>query len=160
MNSIRYVRRTRWTGWGGSRLGPHYADVALMEELLRGGLDWTAVGVPLPTDGPATGRWRTAYGQSVRRGYRISRADAAAAMLRALDQPRTVGASLAVAHWAPSLAEPCQPVSSPVSSLRARTTAHRGLPSPPRPRAGRATARTAKPAAVRSSRSAPNGLVR
>jgi putative NADH-flavin reductase len=94
-----FLTRTVLSPLARRRLGPHYADVALMEELLRGsGLDWTAVGVPLLTDGPATGRWRTAYGQSVRRGYRISRADAAAAMLRALDDPRTVGASLAVAR--------------------------------------------------------------
>lgn len=80
-------------------LGRHYADVALMEDLLRGsGLDWTAVGVPRLTNGPRTGRWRTAYEQSVPRGYQISRADAAAAMLRALDAPDTVGVSLAVAR--------------------------------------------------------------
>jgi hypothetical protein len=81
------------------RLGQHYADVALMEDVLRAsGLDWTAVGVPLLTDKPPTGTYRTAYGQSVRRGYRISRADAAHFMLRVIEQPETIGKSIAIAN--------------------------------------------------------------
>jgi putative NADH-flavin reductase len=79
--------------------GKHYADVALMEDLLRGsGLDWTAVGVPVLTDKPPTGNYRTAHGQSVRGGLRISRADAAQFMLRALERPNTVGQSIAIAY--------------------------------------------------------------
>ncbi|SDU84802.1 NAD(P)-dependent oxidoreductase [Jiangella alkaliphila] len=80
-------------------MGRHYADVALMEDLLRGsGLEWTAVGLPLLTDKPPTGRYRTAYGQSVRRGLRISRADAAGFLLHAVDQPVTFGQTVAVAY--------------------------------------------------------------
>lgn len=80
-------------------LGRHYADVALMEDLLRGsGLEWTAVGLPLLTDKPPTGRYRTAYGRSVRRGLRISRADAAGFLLHAVDQPVTFGQTVAVAY--------------------------------------------------------------
>jgi hypothetical protein len=82
-----------------TRLGKHYSDVALTEDLLRSsGLDWTAVGLPLLTDKPPTGKFRTAYEQSVRRGYRIARADAATFMLRVLDQAETIGHSLAIAH--------------------------------------------------------------
>jgi NAD(P)-dependent dehydrogenase (short-subunit alcohol dehydrogenase family) len=81
------------------RLGRHYADVALMEDILRrSGLDWTAVGAPLLTDKPPTGTYRTAYGQSVRGGFRIARADAANFMLRAIGQPETIGQSIAVAN--------------------------------------------------------------
>jgi hypothetical protein len=80
------------------RLGRHYADVALMEEILRdSGLDWTAGGVPLLSDKPPTGTYRMAYGQSVRRGYSIARADAAHFMLRAIEQPETIGKSIAIA---------------------------------------------------------------
>jgi putative NADH-flavin reductase len=81
------------------RLGKHYADVALMEDLLRdSGLDWTAVQLPLLIDKPPTGTYRTAYEQSVHHGYRIARADAANFMLRVLDQPETVGHSIAIAY--------------------------------------------------------------
>ncbi|GAB3767203.1 NAD(P)-dependent oxidoreductase [Microlunatus parietis] len=80
-------------------LGKHYADVAQMEDILRrSALDWTAVGLPVLTDKPPTGSFRTAYGQSVRRGLRISRADAAAFMLHAVNQPGTYGQSIAIAY--------------------------------------------------------------
>jgi putative NADH-flavin reductase len=61
-------------------------------------LDWTAVGVPLLTDKPPTGTYRTAHGQSVRGGHRITRADAAHFMLRAIEQPETIGKSIAIAN--------------------------------------------------------------
>jgi putative NADH-flavin reductase len=82
-----------------ARLGRHYADVALMEDILRdSGLDWTAVGVPLLTDKPPTGSYRTAYGRSVRGGFRIARADAAQFMLQAIERPETFGQSVAIAN--------------------------------------------------------------
>jgi hypothetical protein len=46
------------------------------------------------------------------------------------------------------------------AGLRARTSWHRGLPSRCRPSAVKASARTVKPAAVRSARTAGNGQVR
>jgi nucleoside-diphosphate-sugar epimerase len=47
----------------------HYADLALMENLLRdSGLDWTVVRPPRLTDKPLSGSYRTAYGQNVRGG--------------------------------------------------------------------------------------------
>jgi uncharacterized protein YbjT (DUF2867 family) len=80
------------------RLRKH-ADVALMEDRLRGSdLDWTAVQLPLLTDKPLSGTYRTACGQSVRGGFRVSRADAAHFMLRVLQQPETVGHSIAIAY--------------------------------------------------------------
>jgi hypothetical protein len=82
-----------------ARLGKHYVDVALMEDILRdSGLDWTAVGVPLLTDKPPRGSCRTAYGQSVRGGLRITRADAAHFMLQVIEQPGTIGQSIAIAN--------------------------------------------------------------
>jgi hypothetical protein len=61
-----------------------------MEEVLReSGLDWTAVQVPLLTNRLLTGRYRTAYGATVPGGTRLSRADAAHFMLRAIERPET-----------------------------------------------------------------------
>lgn len=81
------------------RLGRHYADVALMEDDLRGsGLDWTSVQLPLLTDKPPTGNYRTAYEQSVRGGSRIARADVASLMLSVLERPETIGHSIAIAY--------------------------------------------------------------
>jgi hypothetical protein len=51
-----------------------------------------------PTTCPPTGTYRTAHNQSVRRRYRISRADAANFMLRVLGQPETIGHSIAIAY--------------------------------------------------------------
>jgi hypothetical protein len=80
-------------------LGSHYIDVALMEELLRNsGLNWTAVQLPLLTDKPLTGIYRTAYERNVRGGFTISRADAAHFMLQALAQPQTIGHAVSIAY--------------------------------------------------------------
>lgn len=82
-----------------ARLARHYDDIAATHRLLRTtDLDWTAVGAPLLTDKPATGRYRTAIDQSVRGGWRITRADAAASMLAVLDQPATVRHCVAIAN--------------------------------------------------------------
>lgn len=57
-----------------------------MEEILReSGLHWTSVRLPLLTDMPATGHYRTAVEQSVRGGSRIARGDAAEFMLAGAD---------------------------------------------------------------------------
>lgn len=80
-------------------LRAHYADLALAEDVLRGsGLDWTVVRPPRLTDGPLTGRYRTAYGRNIRGGVRISRADVAHLMLHALDDAGTVGQVIGVAR--------------------------------------------------------------
>jgi putative NADH-flavin reductase len=77
----------------------HYADLALMEDVLRdSGLDWTVVRPPRLTDKPLTGAYRLAYGQNVRGGFLVSRADVAHLMLRVLDQPETIGQAVGVAN--------------------------------------------------------------
>ncbi len=79
-------------------LRKHYADLALMEDVLRdSGLDWTAVRPPRLTDKPLSGAYRTAYGQNLRRGFLVSRADVAHLMLRVLDLPEAIGLSIGVA---------------------------------------------------------------
>ena len=76
-----------------------YADLARMEDVLRGSeLDWTVLRPPRLTNGPLTGKYRTAYGRNVRHGVRISRADVAGFMLQALDEPDTIGQIVAVAY--------------------------------------------------------------
>jgi len=79
--------------------GASYADMARMEQVLhRSDVDWTVVRPPRLTDGPATGRYRIAVNGRLRRGSSISRADLAAAMLRLLDDPRAVRATVDVAY--------------------------------------------------------------
>ncbi|MFD7733113.1 NAD(P)-dependent oxidoreductase [Kitasatospora phosalacinea] len=79
-------------------LRAHYADLARMEDVvLAGGLDWTVVRPPRLTDGPLTSDYRIAYGQNLRRGSKVSRADVAHCMLRSIDDPDTVGRILGIA---------------------------------------------------------------
>jgi len=79
-------------------LREHYADLARMEDVLRASdLDWTAVRPPRLTDKPVTGRYRTAYGQNIRRGLFVSRADVARYMLWAVDQPATFQQTVGIA---------------------------------------------------------------
>jgi putative NADH-flavin reductase len=76
-----------------------YADLALMEDILRdSGLDWTVVRPPRLTDGPLTGTYRTAFGQNLRRGVLVSRADVAQLMLRVLERPETIKQSVGIAN--------------------------------------------------------------
>lgn len=76
-----------------------YADLAVMEDIVRdSGLDWTIVRPPRLTDKPMTGNYRTAYGQNLRGGVVISRADVAHLMLRALEQPETIKQVIGVAY--------------------------------------------------------------
>jgi len=77
----------------------HYDDLARMEDVLRdSGLDWTIVRPPRLTDKPVTGAYRTAYGQNLRRGFLISRADVAHLMLRVLGQPETLQRTIGIAY--------------------------------------------------------------
>jgi putative NADH-flavin reductase len=77
----------------------HYADLARMEDVLRDGeLDWTAVRPPRLTDKALTGSYRTAPGQNLPGGVRISRADVAHLMLRVLDQPETIKQAIGIAN--------------------------------------------------------------
>jgi uncharacterized protein YbjT (DUF2867 family) len=70
-----------------------------MEDVLReSDLDWTVSRPVRLTDKPLTGTYRTAYGQNVRRGLLISRADVAHCMLRVLDEPETFGQTVGIAN--------------------------------------------------------------
>jgi putative NADH-flavin reductase len=76
-----------------------YADLALMEDVLRdSGLDWTVVRPPRLTDKPLTAAYRTAYGQNLRGGVLVGRADVAHLMLRVLDQPETIKQAIGIAN--------------------------------------------------------------
>ena len=76
-----------------------YSDLAQMEDVLRGSdLDWTVLRPPRLTDKPLTGKYRTAYGQNVRGGWFISRADVAHCMLRVLSQPEAIGQTVGIAN--------------------------------------------------------------
>jgi putative NADH-flavin reductase len=75
-----------------------YLDLALMEDILRASdLDWTTVRPPRLTNKAYTGVYRTAYGQNLKRGLTISRADLADAMLRAVPDVRSFKTTLGVA---------------------------------------------------------------
>jgi uncharacterized protein YbjT (DUF2867 family) len=76
-----------------------YADLTVMEqEIADSGVDWTVVRPPKLTDKALTRRYRSVVGGNVPRGYAISRADVAHAMLAALDDPATVGQAVGVAN--------------------------------------------------------------
>ena len=80
-------------------LRKHYADLAEMEDLLReSDLDWTVVRPPRLTNRALTGNYRTAFGQNLRGGMLISRADVAHLMLRVLGEPQTIGQAIGVAY--------------------------------------------------------------
>jgi putative NADH-flavin reductase len=77
----------------------HYADLAVMEDVLRdSGLDWTISRPPKLTDKPLTGVYRTAYDQNIRGGFSVSRADVAHHMLQVLDQPETIKHVIGIAN--------------------------------------------------------------
>jgi uncharacterized protein YbjT (DUF2867 family) len=83
----------------GALLRDLYADLAAMEdEIRRSGTQWTVVRPPKLTNKALTGRYRTTIGGNVPRGYTISRADVAHAMLAALDDPATVGQAVGIAY--------------------------------------------------------------
>jgi putative NADH-flavin reductase len=80
-------------------LRKHYADLARMEDVLRdSGLDWTIVRPPRLTDKPMTGDYRVAFGQNLRRGFFISRADVAHFMLSVLNRPETFKQIIGIAN--------------------------------------------------------------
>jgi uncharacterized protein YbjT (DUF2867 family) len=83
----------------GALLRDLYVDLAEMEdEIRRSTTDWTVLRPPKLVNKPLTGTYRTVVGGNVPRGYTISRADAAHAMLAALDDPGTFGQPIGVAY--------------------------------------------------------------
>jgi putative NADH-flavin reductase len=94
-----FVMRTVLTPMVKRVLGWRYADLAIMEDVLRNSeLDWTSVRPPRLTDKPRTGRYRTAIGQNLPGGALISRADVADLMLAAIERPETVGHAIGIAY--------------------------------------------------------------
>lgn len=76
----------------------HYADLAVMEDLVReSGLDWTISRPPQLTDKPLTGTYQTAYGQNIRGGSHVSRANVAHHMLAVIEQPSAIKQIIGIA---------------------------------------------------------------
>jgi uncharacterized protein YbjT (DUF2867 family) len=72
-------------------LRQHYADLARMEDVLReSSTEWTIVRPPRLTNGSKRRCYGIAFGQSLRRGLSISRADVADFMRRAVEDPKTI----------------------------------------------------------------------
>ena len=68
------------------------------DEVRASGLDWTIFRPPRLTGKAASGSYRTAIDRNLPRGYAISRADLAACMLAALDDPATVHRHICIAN--------------------------------------------------------------
>jgi putative NADH-flavin reductase len=76
-----------------------WADMRQMEDLVRSStLDWTILRPPMLTDGRRTTTYRTATDRNVRGGIRLSRADLADGILRALGDPASIHATIAIAN--------------------------------------------------------------
>jgi uncharacterized protein YbjT (DUF2867 family) len=68
------------------------------DEIRRSGTEWTIVRPPKLVNKALTGRYRTCVGANVPRGYSVSRADVAHAMLEMLDDPATVRQAVGIAY--------------------------------------------------------------
>ena len=79
--------------------GDGYADMARMEQLLHDSdTDWTIIRPPRLTNAPATGHYRTAVNEQLRRAGKISRAELAGAMLDLMQNPDAVRATVIAAQ--------------------------------------------------------------
>jgi putative NADH-flavin reductase len=78
--------------------GGAYRDMARMETLLSAsGVDWTVLRPPRLTDGPATGRYRTAVDARLAGATKLARADLARALLDAINEPSFIRHAVSVA---------------------------------------------------------------
>jgi putative NADH-flavin reductase len=76
-----------------------YADLRAMEDAMANSpAKWTVMRPPKLVNKPLTGRYRTAIGSNVARGYTISRADVAHAMLAAVGDPATIRRAIGIAY--------------------------------------------------------------
>jgi putative NADH-flavin reductase len=90
----KVVRRVLWQFFRGP-----YEDMRRMEQILAASdTDWTVFRPPRLTNGPLTGHARTAVGKPLPGGRMVSRADLAAAMLAAINDPATVRQAVAIAR--------------------------------------------------------------
>ncbi|RKT83079.1 Putative NADH-flavin reductase [Saccharopolyspora antimicrobica] len=75
-----------------------WTDMQRMEEIVRASsADWTIIRPPRLTEGPRTGRYRSAVERAVRGGMKISRADLADSILRSLHDDSSIRSAIAVA---------------------------------------------------------------
>jgi putative NADH-flavin reductase len=75
------------------------ADASAMEDVLeRSGLDWTIVRPPELTDKSYTGNYRVREGHLPRFGFKISRADVADFMVKALENPSSIGKIIGISN--------------------------------------------------------------
>lgn len=72
--------------------------LAAEAEIHASGLDWTIFRPPSLTDKPARGTWRAATDRNPPRCFSITRADLAACMLSALDDPAAIHRHVCVAN--------------------------------------------------------------
>lgn len=78
--------------------GPVYADMRRMEALVAASdRDWTVFRPPRLTNAAATGRYRLAVDAPLPRAWTISRADLAAAMVAAAQDPALAGHAVSIA---------------------------------------------------------------
>ncbi len=75
-----------------------YIDLSAMEDEIRRSATMMIVRPPKLTNKPLTGVYRTCVGANVPRGYAISRANAAHAMLAALGDPATIRQAVGIAN--------------------------------------------------------------
>ncbi|MEU7754376.1 NAD(P)H-binding protein [Micromonospora sp. NPDC049101] len=76
-----------------------YADLRAMEHAMANSqAQWTVLRPPKLVNKTMTGRYRTTIGGNVVRGYTISRADVAHAMLAAVDDPATIHRAIGIAY--------------------------------------------------------------
>jgi putative NADH-flavin reductase len=75
------------------------ADASAMEDMvMRSALDWTLVRPPQLTDLPPTGKYRVREGHLPVFGFKLSRADAAGCMLRAIGDHNSIRKVIGVAN--------------------------------------------------------------
>ena len=67
-------------------------------EIRRSATEWTIVRPPKLVNKPLTGTYRTCVGGNVPRGYAISRANVAHAMIAALGDPTTLKQAVGIAN--------------------------------------------------------------
>lgn len=76
-----------------------FEDAVQMEQILADSdCDWTVVRAPMLTNGPQTGRYRTAVNRHLHHGVRVSRADLADYMLKLISDPAAYRAWVEIAY--------------------------------------------------------------
>ena len=83
----------------GALLRPQYADMRGMERIVRSSnADWTIMRPPMLTDKDARGSYQSRLNLNVRRGFTITRADLAVAILDQVDDATAIRQAVSVAN--------------------------------------------------------------